>query len=133
MKAIEKYSSIPEEVKEKIMLGLLTGKLRNRAEAARIHQIAYSTLRRFVEDELRKLGMESFFDVQYLNTADFDFLAEEFTFQYREGLVCWKIIGKTKKESEEVWVLIPLKKKQAGIKHFINEVESLHQGVPFVP
>lgn len=114
-KDIDKFKSIDHH-KDSIIHDFFVGKQTNISELARKYG-PYSTVRRFIMDEKKKRDEEDIDEEDYFNVADFPFLDIGYTYQWSETTKIWLVKGKAIKESEEVFVLIPSRKR--GIKHFI--------------
>lgn len=113
-----KYKAI--NLKEQIFTDYVERKM-NVSQLSVAYKVPYSTLRRFIKDELKKKNLEDNFRVEYLNTEDFKYLKIGYTFQYDESFTMWEVIDTTIKESDKVFVLLPTKVR--GIKHFVCEEE----------
>lgn len=120
IKKIEKYKSIGDDSRKD---AVFNDYIRNPviARVARKYELPYSTLRRFLLEELENKAMAGLMRVDYINVADFPFLKEGYTFQYDERFTIWSVVGVTVKESDKVFILIPV--TQQGEKHFICDTE----------
>ena len=119
-KDLDKFKSI-ELHKLAIVHDYFTMEETNISELARKYG-PYSTVRRFIMDEKKKRKAEDFDEEDHVNVADFPFLRVGYTYQWADGLKIWLVRGRAIKESEEVFVLVPTKKK--GLKHFICTEET---------
>ena len=93
------------------------------AKISRKYSLPYSTLRRFLLEELESRAMAGVLRVEYINVEDFPFLKEGYTFQYDERFTVWNVVGTTVKESDEVFVLIPTEVK--GVRHYVCDREAV--------
>jgi len=119
-KKTEKYKSIGDDSrKEAVFSDYLTNPII--ARVARKYELPYSTLRRFLLEELEKKAMAGLLRVDYINVTDFPFLKEGYTFQYDERFTLWSVVGVTVKESDKVFILIPVQSR--GEKHYICDQE----------
>lgn len=119
-KDIDKFKSI-DSFKIAIVNDFFFGKQTNISELARKYG-PYSTVRRFIMDEKKKRDEEDIDEEEYFNVADFPFLEIGYTYQWSDTTKVWLVRNKAVKESEEVFVLIPSKKK--GTRHFICTEEA---------
>lgn len=119
-KKTEKYRSIGTlEEKDQVFKDYLSDPVI--AKISRKYQLPYSTLRRFLLEELETHAMSGALRVEYLNVDDFPFLREGYTFQYDERFTIWNVVGITSKESDKVFVLIPTPNR--GQRHYICDKE----------
>lgn len=114
-KDLDKFRSI-ETFKARIIEDFFINKQTNISLLARKYG-PYSTVRRFILEEKKKRDEEDIDEEEYFNTSDFSFLHLGDTYQWSDTTKIWLVKSISTKESEEVFVLVPSKKK--GNKHFI--------------
>lgn len=116
-----KYKSIGNpQRKEEIIQSFLSGTY-NMSQLAKVYVLPYSTLRRFIKEEIKNRDLEEQFQVQYFNVEDFPYLRVGDTFQFSLTMQTWKVVSITRKESDKVFELVPSRSR--GEKHYICDEE----------
>jgi hypothetical protein len=109
-KTEDKFKSI-EPFKDAIIHEFFVAGVTNISLISRKFDSPYSTLRRFLNEEKKIRQQEDIDDEDFFNVQDFDYLGVGDTYQWSDTTKVWRVSGKTIKESEEVFVLVPCKVK----------------------
>lgn len=112
-----KYKSIGDSEKKEAVVKEYIYTDINMSQLSRKYEIPYSTLRRFLKEEIKERKLEDKFLVQYFNVEDFPFLKIGDTYQFDAAFKTWRVKRITKKESDKVFELVPTNNKAA--RHFI--------------
>lgn len=117
MQGNQKYKSIgTANRKEEIIQAFLSGSF-NMSQLSKAYNLPYSTLRRFIKEEIKNRDLEEQFQVQYFNVEDFPFLKIGDTYQFSPTMQTWKVISITRKESDKVFELVPSRTR--GTNHYV--------------